>query len=215
MEGKLAMRGETVPSTLVGDASPSAVPKDSSITIDIMNLLGYQQFFSGISWDPFLCPPPYKNIWPEIKNETINMLSDKMKKDLRNELAKIKGLKPEDIHTDKPFYESGPVALPLSSVKSDPLMTQWRSRILPVMSKYLVVGQDGVHMAAQCPKVVGKIVVPEDLGTDDVDCSSEWSDMRLADELGYYAIPFDSIDTSEFLLDIDRPTDFNSSIKAF
>ena len=194
MQGKGG--GSATALATVTDDSSQAIPKDSSITIDIMNLLGHQQFFSGISWDPFLCPPPYKNIFPDIKNETIKMLSDKMKKDLSIELAKIKGVKLEDIKTSDP-WAGGPLHPPLSSIKSDPKMTQWRSRILPVMSKYLVLGLNGAQMAAQCPKVIGKIVIPEDLGTDEVDCSSEWSDKTMAEALGYYAIPFDSIDTSE------------------
>ena len=141
---------------------------------------------------PFLCPPPYKNVWPEIDNQTVKKLSDKMKIDLRNEMAKIKGIKPEEVKTGKQFYEAGLVPDPLSSVKSDPLMTKWRSRILPVLSKYLVTGLK--EMAAKCDKVVGKIVIPEDLGTSDVDCSLEWDDKKMAEALGYYAIPFDSID---------------------
>ncbi|GAX73538.1 hypothetical protein CEUSTIGMA_g989.t1 [Chlamydomonas eustigma] len=159
------------------------------VDIDLLKLLGTEKFFAGISWDPLYCMPSYRSIWPNLTDEFLNDSISKITKELRTELADVHGLKAEDVNADL-MYDEQPWYKDTNMYATDSRLSEWRSRILVVMSKWMPRGDRRMYL--QCQRIKDKEVFPEQLGTKAVDCTDVISGKALAEVLGYYPMPWES-----------------------
>mmetsp|Transcript_1094 Transcript_1094/g.2379 ORF Transcript_1094/g.2379 Transcript_1094/m.2379 type:complete len:534 (-) Transcript_1094:633-2234(-) len=182
-----ASSGVALPSIRINDQKD----QDQVVKIDLMNFLGVQSYFAGVSWDPYKCVPPLKTVWPDMDDATVREIQLKMKEDLRRELAAVKGVDVSQIDTEKPYhYMSNSIDDHL--LGRDEKFPLWRDKIIIVLSKYMPAVSK--NMILTCKHVAPHLTVePKDLGTDKVDCTKELEAKVILEYLGYYALPYESI----------------------
>lgn len=124
------------------------------MSIDLLEMLGVGKFFAGISWDPFQCMPPYKDVWlDKISEDMESSVALKIAEELRTELARIYGITVDQIDptlsvdAQKWFTDK-------RSLATDKRFAEWRSRILVIMAKWMP--NYGGKMMLSCDRVAGE-----------------------------------------------------------
>uniref|UniRef100_A0A7R9VRG8 Rhamnosyl O-methyltransferase n=1 Tax=Chlamydomonas euryale TaxID=1486919 RepID=A0A7R9VRG8_9CHLO len=165
-----------------------------SVNIDLLQFLGHQQFFSGISWDPVMCMPSWKTVFEGKPEEFFAAAKARLASQLQLELAKIKGVDPKEVELDKPYHELFGRD-DENVLAADPDMERWQSKIMVVLSRWMVHHGEVVKPTAQsflfnmCSKVKGKEFTPEQFGTAATDCTTEMTEEDLLNQLGSYTTP--------------------------
>ena len=123
------------------------------MTIDLLEMLGPEKFFAGISWDPFQCMPPYKAVWPDkISEDMESSIALKIAEELRTELARIYGITADQIDPALNF-DAQKWFTDKTSLATDKRFAEWRSKILVIMAKWMP-NYDGT-MLLSCERNAG------------------------------------------------------------
>jgi len=179
---------------VVGASSgPSVVP------IDLMNMLGTQDYYGGISFDVLKCAAPIPTAFPKSTELEVDEVIKKFTNALLGELA---GILKVDVKTLKPDMPVSmifsPTAASITEAESrfanDPRSLAWADAISGVMSRFMVYRDESdVKTLLVCKDNKSKKAEnTQALGTN---WCPELTHAEIGQQLGFHAMPFISVGT--------------------
>lgn len=122
--------------------------KSGKVVLDLVSLIGIDKYVAGVSYQPFHCCPPLKEVFPADQQA----IRQKLLQTLVEAAARIKGVRPEDIDITNSYWNNvkGRSGNPRDMLL-DPQYPKWVAEITLIFSRFLVNPNEERSPYVLCP----------------------------------------------------------------
>jgi len=203
-ELELARKKQTAVNQKPLGLDKESVHDPSRVCINMPEFLGDTAYFAGAGYDPYMCFPELKTVYKDASQADIDAAVARLTQDLCRELARIRGLTPEEVDPEADFWQQpvGPSkagVVPhypedhysaLRLLHTDKTFLEYREAQARVLARYTV-------------NAIGQLIEPCDSDPDaepprqelaslgsNSSCFHKRSDKQLIDKYGYSLRPW-------------------------